>query len=720
MPPRHSTASSSSRAPKVKWRLQNFILSKREYEKLNTEVRERTTNVIRRASGGSIIDLTCLAIGVELGSVPATHRRKVFSLLLTFLADAESLFEKSGPLRPVYATFVLKALLGAGNCASLIAGDQSMDQELEDNWKAITRWVRLFCDNFKSKTEPFPETDVPYHDWYCSLAQALFAANAVMDHDRRRRLWSVSDARYGLYRLWGFGGADLHHQAVKMCSSVVGIVILHQMSDVEPANELVKFSGLGEEGVAHLCMARMIKSSSLGNVDDMRDDAYVLFALSTSRCDPLRSALLKKKAVPYLTRTFVQVANAKTIHENTKNLDFVEKFLMVFEHLVQPDGTVTYIVQSLRHGLLQGILQCGPLLDVLQPDIVAALKRIIGHILITYLSHHSILLAVLETLNDFDPKDIERLIGHTILKPLWMNFEQYILERSASKALFERCAQSDLSTSSCGTCGKRDVRDSLQKCAGCLVIHYCSKECQAKHWKEGGHRSNCKNFQESGGGWDRRDRRFSEFITVYDVQRHAEDLHRIAVQKYGLQQVPIGKTPPYGCSIDYQTVPPTLDVFRLEDEVGSQELSYFKAKNDRWDEAAETQGTEGFLVKTILPRGALTLGQILHGNTGLRGTHLWQRDRKALESTHGPPSRWCGVDKNGVSLRPVSDEIDSVINKIPLEKVRAFDYFRWGSHGQREEGRANVLDEIARIADSAKKKDLGKKIVVTFEFEPKS
>ena len=34
--------------------------------------------------------------------------------------------------------------------------------------------------------------------------------------------------------------------------------------------------------------------------------------------------------------------------------------------------------------------------------------------------------------------------------------------------------------------------EDLKKCGACRVARYCSKECQAKHWKEGGHKRTCK------------------------------------------------------------------------------------------------------------------------------------------------------------------------------------------------------------------------------------
>ena len=108
-----------------------------------------------------MIDLLFLAS--EVTKVPASHRRQVFLLFLTFLTDAESIFEKAGPMQPMWAAFVLKILLGTGNSANFVAEDNAMAQALEENWKIITRWVRLFCDKFKSTSEPFPKAKIPYH-----------------------------------------------------------------------------------------------------------------------------------------------------------------------------------------------------------------------------------------------------------------------------------------------------------------------------------------------------------------------------------------------------------------------------------------------------------------------------------------------------------------------------------------------------------------------------
>ena len=44
----------------------------------------------------------------------------------------------------------------------------------------------------------------------------------------------------------------------------------------------------------------------------------------------------------------------------------------------------------------------------------------------------------------------------------------------------------------CAGCGRPS--EQLRSCSGCRSAAYCSRQCQLKHWKEGGHKRECKRL----------------------------------------------------------------------------------------------------------------------------------------------------------------------------------------------------------------------------------
>lgn len=46
----------------------------------------------------------------------------------------------------------------------------------------------------------------------------------------------------------------------------------------------------------------------------------------------------------------------------------------------------------------------------------------------------------------------------------------------------------------CSQCGA--AAPHLRACSKCKTVKYCSRECQKKHWREGGHRGECRRLQE--------------------------------------------------------------------------------------------------------------------------------------------------------------------------------------------------------------------------------
>ena len=48
----------------------------------------------------------------------------------------------------------------------------------------------------------------------------------------------------------------------------------------------------------------------------------------------------------------------------------------------------------------------------------------------------------------------------------------------------------------CSTCGTPETTDrKLNRCSRCRTTRYCSTACQRKHWREGGHKKECKKLR---------------------------------------------------------------------------------------------------------------------------------------------------------------------------------------------------------------------------------
>ena len=66
----------------------------------------------------------------------------------------------------------------------------------------------------------------------------------------------------------------------------------------------------------------------------------------------------------------------------------------------------------------------------------------------------------------------------------------------------ENSASSLATENMCRWCSKSESRDGakLTRCGGCLRVYYCSKACQVRDWKEGGHKQLCKETIASAAG----------------------------------------------------------------------------------------------------------------------------------------------------------------------------------------------------------------------------
>ncbi len=48
----------------------------------------------------------------------------------------------------------------------------------------------------------------------------------------------------------------------------------------------------------------------------------------------------------------------------------------------------------------------------------------------------------------------------------------------------------------CSNCQVAEQKEQFKICSGCKKTRYCSRECQVNHWKNGGHKADCKATKE--------------------------------------------------------------------------------------------------------------------------------------------------------------------------------------------------------------------------------
>ena len=83
----------------------------------------------------------------------------------------------------------------------------------------------------------------------------------------------------------------------------------------------------------------------------------------------------------------------------------------------------------------------------------------------------------------------------------------HMYKRYGSKTAFRCCA--------CKTPEK--IGEAFSYCSRCHITMYCSRECQQKDWKEGGHKKQCDAFRKFEEGWDRKTRRqMQRFLKKYN------------------------------------------------------------------------------------------------------------------------------------------------------------------------------------------------------------
>ncbi|KLO16531.1 hypothetical protein SCHPADRAFT_887741 [Schizopora paradoxa] len=713
--------SSGSRNSAIRARIPLDLWTPDGIERLKADVAHKTREVIKAASRGFLNAVFALAGSSEL--IPAEYRQQTFSLYLDYLWNAEEKFQDL-LLRPFFLTVIFSIFYGLYTLIECVdsssVGNEAIDEMLLKDWANIAHWIKRFCDTFKSKDDPFPgETlGLTYKEWYTRLVCTLTGLAMRGDMKWSKQVWADSDARLALYHLWFHDDRSLDREFPAKCSRGLTAILQHDKAgafkfpkDVDGvASELIKVSRNGKEGIAKLAVSRLIAGLKNGD-DDLEDTceyAQTVWALVVW-CNnrPLSTALLEKQAVIFLTKMFVKFARLRLELEE-KDLGvrlgasgecdsrwrspdvarcvFIVNFLESLDFISSFGTGCPYIRQALHHDILHGIIACTSNLtsfSEVQDNVTRALTFFLGYTIPVHLAYYSVILELQNAMESVDEGEVERWVLKSPVRSEWIKFQCCLLERMVYKAQYLKSWASEVGTATCGQCQKKDDKGKFKKCAGCQTQHYCSKECQVKHWKFGGHREVCKEMDDDmrGGSGHHEGRMFLNFLTKLDVYRHKKSLDKLAAKKYGVDSAP-PSSPSYVYSIQYTFYPPVLGIYKIGDEDEDSEEKVDWKETEELKEEARLTGGEIYLFKTLLPSGS---GVIARRTSSLEYNH-----KEAMDFLDGRfPSigkRPSGVDSDGNKLHVTGDMADIVLLRFPPEMRSGEQLHKYWKNGKANTG----------------------------------
>ncbi|KLO16528.1 hypothetical protein SCHPADRAFT_995099 [Schizopora paradoxa] len=686
----------STRATSVRTQIPLDVWTPEGVEGMKKDAIKNTAKVIKKAARGSLQASMALATFSE--QIAARYRREVLSLFLDYLWNAEEKLQDMLSKRPFLASFVLGIFSGIHKLCSWFEGDVLVEQMLFENWENLVRWIKGFCDAFGSKGTPFPgdTSGLTYTEWYARLVWILTAPPLPLDKTRLTQMWEMSIARSALYQLWVHDDPDLDRELVARCSEALSIVLEYghaqSFPEIDVASELVEKSCIGVEGVARLALSRLTASLKGGDVEKSREFAQIVCAF-VNHCDdhPLCMATLEKKAIPLLTKVFVNYARLsleKEIHVLCRY--FMDEFVHSLGYLYTLSPGCPYICQALHNNLLHGIVACTSNLQVFSEEFTKGVNFLLGFVFPThlvYLTFITALQAAVETLNE---KEVENWVLQSSVRSDWICFERCLLERIIYKGLYFKKATSVLRTAMCDQCKKAEDKSKLKLCAGCQGPYYCSKECQLKHWKFGGHREVCKGMSDDmrEGLGHREDRKFGAFLVARDVSRHIECLRQMARKEFGGGANTSG-LPPYGYSVDYSDYPPKLGVFKI----GDKDFGDYDDDSKNLEELREEARLGGQNGEPRLYKFSIHVGK----NVVMRTSgNVETRKEPTLESIQSGgffPSmvlRAPGVDADGKELQVGPDMVDMVLASFPPEVRSGEGLHKYWENGNADSGGAGV------------------------------
>ncbi|TFK68965.1 hypothetical protein BDN72DRAFT_897689 [Pluteus cervinus] len=552
------------------------------------------------AQKGSLKELSILAR--VYGSLPEPLTGQIHLIFLNHLNSSEVPIKPKSDIAGIEERRAFWSLWALAQLAGPLFQSRSRTdpcgEEFTEAWPGVFKWSAYFY-TFRVQTLGKDQgataisrqrrvvRDVLIGSW-CALSCSKSAKGAM---SRTRGVVDIAA------RLWIFEADVDGARVIPFCDGIPTMSFLLDLiwsnGDQAALDGLISAAG-GDIGriAQSICswLKKVIKSSEF--VGNPREGfrIFLFFSQLCSTKPEVHEAFLNHGAISICVKLLIRIAFV--INEGLRNPEDRPEFVQVtkaaFQFLwssIEVGTGLPWVLEAIHSGLLAAFVGCSPLYDYLTPDEYIALSRIITNTIPRYLAYCSVVQSV-----DATFLKLERTAQFLSLRKTraWEAFIGLATLTSSRMGVVGTLKQVKKETTICTNprCRKSDVRTKFRKCAKCGWALYCSKGCQTVHWREFGHKKDCREpskmyhgLQEDGNITPR-DLDFIQALNVCEARYNLPYLKRLASTKH--PGVPLEDLI---IAINYDAVPTTYQV--LSPSVLKENTNFFTSRTNPYRPDAE-------------------------------------------------------------------------------------------------------------------------------------
>ncbi|KLO11145.1 hypothetical protein SCHPADRAFT_487395 [Schizopora paradoxa] len=372
------------------------------------------------------------------------------------------------------------------------------------NWPKLLNWIRYFC---REATEALATIDVSR-----SILVLTMLLSLIIGEDAElfeKTLIEEQDFFEIILKIWwvSYKHSDTITLAVSRAAFIpVSLSVIHLRSK-QPLNEAIQEIILRAADDDALGVAGHILGYLTGPASSacVRHALLLIHNISTDvEPSKLKEALFQKQAALHvmhlLESILLDASSCEPTYSKSMGSSLIDTCVYIIRSSVMDFGALHWNTVLLEHGLLRCVANL-----VESPYVTEDVEQ---DLLPTYFlafipqlfAHRGFVLSTIKAVKEAAKDGSAARIESSFFGDTYQKFLRIVLERAVFNAILER-SSSDYAVFEqrrCYNCGRieESLETGLNKCKGCLVALYCSRDCQKEAWKEG-HKRECKSLKDT-------------------------------------------------------------------------------------------------------------------------------------------------------------------------------------------------------------------------------